>query len=99
MKTSSLKPLRRSRSQTGKLHFSDNPIINQFLHLTIDEGHQVRGLSLGYGPGSHTVVFSLQDGSQSTFSTERTNGNFNSWWREAADFVKRLRSIDLSPAC
>lgn len=81
------------------MKYSKNPIINRFLQLTVDEGKSVRGVALCHCPDSaKTITFSLGDGSDCQFVADQDNRTFMQSWQDAADFVKRMRHVDLSPA-
>jgi len=102
MKSTIPKPtrIRRAARPTGTANaYSANPIINRFLQLTIEEGQSVRGVSLCYCTSmSKQVIFSLGDGSDQTLTSEHDTSAFMDWWKDACEFVKRLRGIHLSPA-
>lgn len=102
MKATTLKPTRNRRAaiHSGSSNsYSRNPIIDRFLQLTIEEGHSIRGVSLCYcTDSSRRVVFSLGDGSDQTLVSEHDSSAFMEWWKDASEFVKRLRSVHLSPA-
>ncbi len=97
-----LKPSRSRRAASpsrAQNHYSQNPIIDRFLQLTIEEGHSVRGVSLCHCPdAAKTVVFSLGDGTNRTLLAGQDDGSFITWWKDTSDFVRRLRNIDLSPS-
>lgn len=81
------------------MNYSKNPIINRFLQITIEEGKSVRGLTLGHCANSEKVVtFMLGDGTDQQYVAGQDGRSFMTSWKDAADFVKRLRSVDLSPA-
>lgn len=81
------------------MNYSKNPIINRFLQITIEDGKSVRGLALGHCPTSNkTVTFSLGDGTDVHYVADQSNSAFMKSWKDAGDFVKRLRHVDLSPA-
>jgi hypothetical protein len=102
--TLSTKPLpskqRRSAIVPGYSRaYSKNPIIDRFLQLTIDEGKHIRGVSLCYCTSSlRQVIFSLDDGSNEKLVSDLDPCSFNASWKEACEFLKRLRGIHMSPA-
>lgn len=102
MKSTSLKPTRSRRAATptgGRHTYSKNPIINRFLQLTVEEGQFIRSVSLCYcTSSSRQVVFSFEDGSDQRLLSDHDYSAFNDWWKDACDFLKRLRGIHLSPA-
>lgn len=81
------------------MNYSKNPIINRFLQITIEDGKSVRGLALRHSPSSSkTVTFSLGDGTDLHFVADQSGTAFMNSWKDASEFVKRLRHVDLSPA-
>ncbi|RYD34246.1 MAG: hypothetical protein EOP87_09575 [Verrucomicrobiaceae bacterium] len=102
MKSTSVKPTRSRRAAPASGSpgiYSRNPIIERFLQLTIQDGQSVRGVSLSYCmDSSQQVVFSLGDGSSQTLVSGQDTSAFMECWKDACDFVKRLRGIHLSPA-
>lgn len=102
MKSNPLKSTRARRAAVSSGNsnlYSKNPIIDRFLQLTIEEGKSVRGVSLCYCTDSSLrIIFSLGDGSDQTLVSDYDSGSFMGFWRDASEFVKRLRGINLSPA-
>ena len=102
MNAKTLKPsrTRRAASPSGRQnHYSQNPIIDRFLQLTVQEGQSVRGVFLCHCPDAEkTVVFALADGSNRTLIADQDDSAFMTWWKDTSDFVRRLRNIDLSPS-
>ena len=81
------------------MKYSKNPIINRFLQITIEDGKSVRGLALAHYPSSaKSVTFCLGDGTDLEYVTEQDGPAFMKSWKDASEFVKRLRNVDLSPA-
>ena len=81
------------------MKYSKNPIINRFLQITIEDGKSVRCLALGHHPNvAKTVTFCLGDGTDVHYVADEGGSAFMKSWKDAAEFVKRLRNVDLSPA-